>query len=76
MRDALARFDVVQRFDAVETVICGEWAFERGVERMTVTPIGGGTPRSASQRALLILRRDASGRWRYARGMTNGLPIE
>jgi uncharacterized protein (TIGR02246 family) len=74
MRGALERFDVAQSFDPIETVVCGDWAFERGIERMTVTPIGGGPPRSASQRALLILRRDADGRWRYARGMTNGLP--
>ena len=76
MRAALERFNVVQRFDPLETIICGEWAFERGIESMTVTPVGGGPPRSASQRAFLILRRDASGRWRYARGMTNGLPSE
>jgi len=76
MRDALERFNVVQQFDPLETVICGEWAFERGIERMTVTPVGGGPSRSASQRAVLILRRDASGQWRYARGMTNGLPPE
>jgi ketosteroid isomerase-like protein len=76
MRHALDRFNVVQRFDPLETIICGEWAFERGIESMTVTPIGGGPTRNASQRAFLILRRDASGRWRYARGMTNGLPTE
>jgi uncharacterized protein (TIGR02246 family) len=76
MRGALDRYDITQRFDPVETVVCGDWAFERGIESMTVTPIGGGSSRTASQRALLILRRDGDGRWRYARGMTNGLPTE
>jgi hypothetical protein len=33
MRHALDRFNVVQRFDPLETIICGEWAFERGIER-------------------------------------------
>jgi|SRR5581483_4864820 len=74
MKGALQRFRVEQRFVPLETVICGDWAFERGIEHMTVTPIAGGPPQNASQRALLILRRDADGRWRYARGMTNGLP--
>jgi uncharacterized protein (TIGR02246 family) len=76
MRAALERFHVQQRFDPIETVIAGDWAFERGIESMTVTPIGGGTPQTRGQRALLILHRDAYGRWRYARGMTNELPAE
>ena len=74
MRGALERYDIAQHFEPLETIVCGDWAFERGIESMTVTPIGGGLSRTASQRALLILRRDASGRWRYARGMTNALP--
>jgi ketosteroid isomerase-like protein len=41
MRAALERFHVQQRFDPIETVIAGDWAFERGIESMTVTPIGG-----------------------------------
>jgi len=74
MRAALERFHVQQRFDAVETVIAGDWAFERGIESITVTPAGGGDPVTRSQRALLILHRGADGQWRYARGMTNQLP--
>jgi uncharacterized protein (TIGR02246 family) len=74
MRGALERYEIAQSFDPLETVICGDWAFERGVERMSVTPIGGGPSRSGSQRAFLVLRRGDDGRWRYARGMTNGLP--
>lgn len=74
MRGAMAQFRIDQRFEPMETVIAGEWAFERGIERMTATPIGGGPERTMSQRALLILRRGSDGRWRYARGMTNGMP--
>jgi ketosteroid isomerase-like protein len=73
MRGALERYDVVQQFDSVETVIAGEWAFERGHERITVTPVGGGPPQIMTQRALLILRRAANGQWQFARGMTNAL---
>lgn len=74
MRGALARFRIDQRFDAIETIVAGDWAFERGVESMRVTPLAGGEPHDASQRALLVLRRGADGRWRFARGMTNQLP--
>jgi uncharacterized protein (TIGR02246 family) len=74
MRAALARMRVVQRFEPIELVVSGNWAFERGVESLTVTPIGGGDTRTMSQRATLILHRGDDGKWRYARGMTNALP--
>ena len=74
MRGALARYHVEQGFEPLETVIAGDWAFERGIERMTVTPLGGGAPQTIEQRAFLILRRGADRQWQYARGMTNGLP--
>jgi uncharacterized protein (TIGR02246 family) len=74
MRPALSRFRIEQRFEAIETVIAGEWAFERGTEFMTATPITGGDTQSMTQRALVILRRGDDGRWRYARGMTNRFP--
>lgn len=74
MAAALERNDVEQSFEPIETVISGDWAFERGIESMKVTPRNGGPTREASQRALLILRRGTDGKWRFARGMTNGLP--
>jgi RimJ/RimL family protein N-acetyltransferase/ketosteroid isomerase-like protein len=74
MRGALERYHIQQSFEPVETVIAGDWAFERGLERMSVTPIGGGPTQTMTQRALLVLRRGGDGQWRYARGMTNGLP--
>ena len=74
MRGALQRFSIEQSFEPVETVVAGDWAFERGIERMIVTPIGGGPSQTMAQRALLILRRDHEGLWQFARGMTNGLP--
>jgi len=74
MSAALARFHIEQSFEAIETVVSGDWAFQRGIERMTVTPRDGGTAQSMAQRALLILRRGHDGQRRYARGMTNGLP--
>jgi uncharacterized protein (TIGR02246 family) len=74
MTVALQRFKIQQSFEPIESVITGDWAFERGIESLTVTPIEGGPSTDMSQRALLILRRGSDGRWRYARGMTNGLP--
>jgi ketosteroid isomerase-like protein len=74
MRAALARYHVEQSFEPVETVITGDWAFERGIEtddgdrrRRWNGPNGEAT-------RMLILHRSADGQWRDARGMTNGLP--
>ena len=75
MAAALERNRVEQSFEPIETIITGDWAFERGIESIRVTPLDGGPTREASQRALLILRRNAEGNWQFARGMTNGLPV-
>jgi len=74
MGAVLTRFSVSQSYEPIETVIAGDWAFQRGIERIRVVPKGGGASQENAQRALLILRRGADGSWRYARGMTNGLP--
>jgi ketosteroid isomerase-like protein/predicted nucleotidyltransferase len=74
MGAALAKYSVKLSYDALETVIAGVWAFQRGVERIRAVPHDGGPAQEQAQRALLILRRCDDGRWRYARGMTNGLP--
>lgn len=74
MGAALAKFSVSQAYEPAETVIAGDWAFQRGIERLRVVPKGGGPAQEHTQRALVILHRGTDGRWRYARGMTNGLP--
>jgi ketosteroid isomerase-like protein len=74
MRAALDHYHIAQSFEPLESVVVGDWAFERGLERMTVTPVAGGEVRTLTQRALLILRRTGNGQWQFARGMTNGLP--
>jgi len=71
MRGAVERFDIVQSFEPIETVIAGDWAFERGIERMTLTPREGGDKREIEQRTLLIERKGEDGKWKFARGMTN-----
>jgi uncharacterized protein (TIGR02246 family) len=74
MAGALERYVVTPAFDSLELIVAGDWAFERGIERMRVTPRGGGNVQERTQRALLVMHRDGEGRWRYARGMTNMLP--
>ena len=42
MSAVLAKYAVSQSYEPVETVIAGEWAFQRGIERIRVVPKGGG----------------------------------
>jgi ketosteroid isomerase-like protein len=74
MAAALAKHTVEQRFERLELIVAGEWAIERGIERVMATPRSGGEPVKRAQRALLVSRRGTDGRWRYTRGMTCALP--
>lgn len=74
MGAALAKYAITQSYDPIETIVSGDWAFQRGIERIRAVPRDGGPIQDVAQRGLLILRRGEDGRWRYARGMTNGLP--
>ena len=70
-----ARFYVTQRWESSELLISGEWAIDRGLEYVLVTPKeGSGSSVSSLRRAFSILNRGHDGRWRYARGLTVALP--
>ena len=60
-----------QTFEEIERVISRDIAFVRGMEINVLTPRTGGLATELRQRALTILRLDADGAWRFARGMTN-----
>jgi uncharacterized protein (TIGR02246 family) len=65
------RYSATQRFDVLELIVSGKWAFERGIERIVVRPRDGSPAVHRDQRAFTVLHRDPDGRWRFARGMTH-----
>lgn len=71
---ALRQYRIAQSFHPVEAVIVGDWAFERGIEKVRLTPHAGGAEHLIERRAFLVYRRGADGRWRFARGITCGVP--
>ena len=73
-RGAFAQVSIEQSFESQEFVVCGDWAFDRGLDTVRMTPRAGGATREHVQRVMLILRRGGDGTWRYARGMSNALP--
>jgi uncharacterized protein (TIGR02246 family) len=68
------RFAIVQDFFEIERRVNGDWCFVRGEERNVLTPKAGGPSVQHRQGVFSILHRDADGRWRFARGMTNQAP--
>ncbi|MBI1984354.1 MAG: DUF4440 domain-containing protein [Acidobacteria bacterium] len=68
---AVAAYEIETILQTVERVIVGDVAWERGIETQHVRPRGGGESIERRQRLFLVLRREADGCWRYARGMSN-----
>ncbi|HEY0342190.1 MAG TPA: DUF4440 domain-containing protein [Steroidobacteraceae bacterium] len=54
-----------------ETVVFGDWAFERGAFTSDATPKAGGQPLRFSGNYLRILRRQPDGGWKMIREMAN-----
>jgi ketosteroid isomerase-like protein len=63
------KFRTDQSADSEETVVAGEWAFDRARVRTRVVPIAGGEPSQVNSEVILILRRDREG-WKIARTMS------
>lgn len=72
----LDQYQMLQRFDCQELIISDGWAFMRGMEINHLTPRDGGETVVRKQRAFSVVRREANGKWLFARGMTNLPPDE
>jgi uncharacterized protein (TIGR02246 family) len=68
-RRFFAKFRMDQTAISEETVVAGEWAFDRASVSTKVTPIGGGEPSQVNSEVIVILRRDADGFWKLARSV-------
>jgi len=66
-----SRFDFRQDFELVELVVFADAAFARGIEHNYLHPLAGGDDIERTQRAFMLILREADGEWRFARGMTN-----
>jgi uncharacterized protein (TIGR02246 family) len=64
-------FAVQVEYDSQEIVVFGDWAFDRGTERYTVTPKAGGPPIEKSGNYLYIYRRQIDGSWKQSRVIWN-----
>jgi uncharacterized protein (TIGR02246 family) len=67
----LANFNVNQEAVSDETVVIGEWAFDRSRAVTRLTPVSGSDCIVSRSKAITILRRRRDGAWQIARVIGN-----
>ena len=66
---------IEQTVDIEEVQVAGDWAFAWGTEKFVLVPLAAGAPPIEMEgKAMSILRRQADGSWKFARGVTNTAP--
>ena len=65
------QFDIDETWTPVETVVTGDWAYQRGTFTVAATPKAGGTTTQTAGHFLRIYRRQPDGAWRMIRDMFN-----
>lgn len=66
---ALESHSLRQSVEFDETIIAGDWAFDRARVHMSVTPRDTGATRELNSTTFTVLRRTASGEWSIARAI-------
>jgi uncharacterized protein (TIGR02246 family) len=66
---SFARYRVNQEVTSEETVVAGQWAFDRARVRTVVSPRDGGDGRQFSSRTLTILHKEPARGWCVARAI-------
>jgi ketosteroid isomerase-like protein len=69
--EVFEQFDIDETWTPVETVVAGDWAWQRGSFTVAATPKSGGATRETSGNFLRIYSRQPDGAWRMIRDMFN-----
>ena len=64
---SLQDFSIQQRVESEETIVAGEWAFDRANVHTTISSRKGGDKRQFDSRSITILRKQSGLGWRVAR---------
>ncbi|HET6203825.1 MAG TPA: nuclear transport factor 2 family protein [Planctomycetota bacterium] len=64
-------FTVQVEYSSQEIVVFGDWGFDRGTERYTLTPKAGGAPIQKSGNYLYLYKRQEDGSWKQSRVIWN-----
>jgi uncharacterized protein (TIGR02246 family) len=66
---SLEEFSIQQMVESEETIVAGEWAFDRAKVHTTIKSRKGGDTREFDSRSVTILRKQSGVGWRVARVM-------
>lgn len=66
---AIARFRVEQEAEPEETIVAGEWAFDRARVRTRIVAREDGRVRNAASQTVTIARKSDAGHWLVARAI-------
>jgi uncharacterized protein (TIGR02246 family) len=69
-RNFFRKFRMNQSATSEETIIAGEWAFDRSSVNTDIVPVTGGEPSQVKSEVIVILRRGTDGSWKIARTMS------
>jgi uncharacterized protein (TIGR02246 family) len=70
-REFYDAFTVQVEYSSEEIAAFGDWGFDRGTERFTLTPKSGGSPIAVNGKYLWLYRRQPDGSWKQSRVMWN-----
>lgn len=73
-RSFLAQWRDEEVWTPEETVVSGNWGYQRGTFTLVLTPKAGGAARRSAGTYLHIYERKKDGNWRLTRAMTTTLP--
>jgi uncharacterized protein (TIGR02246 family) len=73
-RSFLAQWHDEEVWTPDETVVSGNWGYQRGTFTLVLTPKAGGAARRSAGTYLHIYERKKDGNWRLTRAMTTTLP--
>jgi len=66
---SLRDFSVQQTVESEETIVAGEWAFDRATVHTTISSPSSGDTKKFDSRAVTILRKQSADGWRVARAI-------
>jgi len=70
-RDFFSQMSTTMTLTPVETIVAGDWGYDRGTYTMTITPKAGGGPMNDTGKYLVLLQKQVDGSWKVTRDMQN-----
>ena len=70
-RGFLGAYNAAVEYTSVEVMVSGDWAFDRGTYKSTLTPKAGGAADSEVGKYVWVSHRGADGTWKFARVIWN-----